>query len=678
MSSTSPELLLFVSFVTGWPQPPIERQAPDAESWSRTRTPPLGGGASVSGRAQLIQVTEKRPRILIADDAAEVRAVVRFTLQAHGWTVFEAATPAATLDLVFHEQPDAVLLDVVFGGHAIDGFAVCRKLRASPTTRDTPVVMLTARSTAADRDIADAAGATAYLSKPFGPLDLVRTLGDVLGVHTASSPLGVLLVDEGRVRRHQLEPVLEEQRRFESEGVKVPLGELLQRRGRISAADLERALERQRTADAPMPRAGKTRVLIADGHLAVRDGLRALLAEEDDIEVVGIAVDGDDALRLIRERRPDVALLDQELRKRTGLDVLEATRREGLATTVLIFSLQDELRERVHAAGAMFINKGADPRALVSEIRRIGPVKREPAALQTARAAPRAAWHLMRRERRAAGVLGVVMVGYAGAFLVAETVLGPSAALLAIVSVALAGALLGPEVGALAAFLATFETLVLWDGTGHLVGEPVLSVGGNGMGFLALIGIGGGFGAMRVLRGRLNSGIRHSETLIDAAQLMSGQDQSLAWFADAAREMTDADATLLYVSAGDGSLEVVATSGAPTALIGLRERADVGPLHRVIADAQPTTLDDIDSRSFIPSMHSALVVPICAVGQRPRGLVVTLATSRMRFSAADRAALLRLAPLMWLAVGSVQMRRQHTSRLERPLNTDMGGTLARR
>jgi hypothetical protein len=171
-----------------------------------------------------------------------------------------------------------------------------------------------------------------------------------------------------------------------------------------------------------------------------------------------------------------------------------------------------------------------------------------------------------------------------------------------------------------------------------------------------------------VLQSRLNSRVRHLETLVDAAQLMNGADMTP--FAEAARDMTNADAALLYATTGDGGLEVVATSGAPAALVGLRERWDVGQLRRVTADAQTWTLSDVDARSFMPSMHSGLVVPIRTVRERPRGLMVVLAASRKPFTAADTAALLRLAPLLWLAVGSMQMTRQDDSHDERALMAD--------
>jgi CheY-like chemotaxis protein len=602
---------------------------------------------------------------LIADDAPEIRAVVRFTLQSQGWIVYEAPTPAAALEVAGRERPDVVVLDVIFRGHTDDGYSACRSLQATPATRAIPIVMLTARSTAADRDVANAVGATAYLPKPFGPLELLSVLRGVLGVRASTAPLGVLLMDDGRIRPEQLGTVLEEQRRLQTEGIKVPLGEMLKRSGKINGADVERALERQRAAAkvaATTPR--EMRMLIADGHVAVRDGLRAIFAEERGFEIVGVAADGEEALRLLRERRPDVAVLDQNMPKRTGLDVLTAIRREGLTTAVVIFSLDDRPRDQARAAGAAFITKDADPRALVAEVRRAGGgvlVEEMRSTVSLARAAPGVAWHVLARQRRAAGIIGVAMVGYAGGFLVAESVLGASAALLSIASVAMAGALLGPEAGVLVAFLVALETVVLWNGTGYLLGEPVLVVGGNNLGFLALIGIGAGFGAMRLLHGRVDPRGRQVEALIESALLIgSGDRRTLELVTEAARQMTSSDAALLYALATDGRLEVVATAGAPRSMAGHREAPRVGPLYRALAEARPTTLGDLDARSFLPSMHSAVVVPVCLIGERPRGLLLVFSKRRLRLKAVDAAALLRLAPSVWLALKSSSTARHQS------------------
>jgi DNA-binding response OmpR family regulator len=593
---------------------------------------------------------------LVADDASEIRTLVRITLQSQGWTVVEAETTEAALEIARTIRPDIVLLDVVFNGEDADGFVVCRKLRSTRDTAAIPVVMLTARSTASDRENAQRAGATAYLPKPFGPLDLITTLRSILGLPGPAPALGLLLVDEGWLQPEQLEDALEQQQRFRSEGIEMRLGEMLLRGGRVKPTDLARALERQRetasVADGPK---GLIRVLIADDHLAIRDGLRAMLVREDGFEVVGIAADGEEALHLIRKRQPDVAVLDQEMRKHSGLEVVAAIRSEGIPTATVIYSFDAGARASALQAGAAFVTKDAHPGALTAAVRRAaGAPAREGsgAPLMAARAASGLAIRAVARQRRAVGLLGVLSVAHAGAFLVAEPLVGAGAAVLAIMPAAIAGALLGPAIGILAAIIASGESLLLWSGTGHIPGEPVLVVGSNAIGLFALMGIGAGFGMMHVLRGHLDRRDREIEALIESGLLLgAARPQSLSLVTEAARRIVDADAVLTYAPTDPGTLEVVAIAGAPQTLQGHRETAAFGAVHRVYAEARPRILSERDARSFIPTMRSGIVVPACPIGERPRGVLVALSTRRShRLDGSDAAALLRFAPSTWLAL----------------------------
>src|SRR5258705_10356182 len=167
----------------------------------------------------------RAPSVLIADDHAAVRALVGVTLMAQGWRVLEAATPSETLTVARREQPEIVLLDVLFTGAERDGFVVCRELRSAPETRDIRVVMLTARDDPESRAFASAVGATAYIVKPFGPLDLVRMLKVVLDQPTPDPGLGLFLVDAGVIQPAQLERALAEQRL--RQGRRVPIGSIL-------------------------------------------------------------------------------------------------------------------------------------------------------------------------------------------------------------------------------------------------------------------------------------------------------------------------------------------------------------------------------------------------------------------------------------------------------------------
>ena len=86
------------------------------------------------------------------------------------------------------------------------------------------------------------------------------------------------------------------------------------------------------------------RILIADDHAVVADGVRYLLAAQSDLEVVGTAADGTEAVQLAQELAPDVILLDIVMPDQTGLDVLPQLRHENPDAKVLILSMQDEPR----------------------------------------------------------------------------------------------------------------------------------------------------------------------------------------------------------------------------------------------------------------------------------------------------------------------------------------------
>jgi DNA-binding NarL/FixJ family response regulator len=106
------------------------------------------------------------------------------------------------------------------------------------------------------------------------------------------------------------------------------------------------------------------RVVIADDHGVVRQGLTGLLESAEDLTVVGVASDGGEAIVLAREHRPDVVLMDLQM---PGVDGVEATRTivdEGLGTEVLVLTSFSD-HARIHAAidaGAVgYLLKDADP-----------------------------------------------------------------------------------------------------------------------------------------------------------------------------------------------------------------------------------------------------------------------------------------------------------------------------
>ena len=108
--------------------------------------------------------------VVVAEDDATIMALVRATLAPLGVTVREAVTGPQAVDAVRADPPDLLLLDV--GLPEADGYTVCRAVKADPRTAGVRVVLLTARARAGDREEGLAAGADAFVTKPFSPARL--------------------------------------------------------------------------------------------------------------------------------------------------------------------------------------------------------------------------------------------------------------------------------------------------------------------------------------------------------------------------------------------------------------------------------------------------------------------------------------------------------------------------
>lgn len=118
-------------------------------------------------------------RLLIVEDQPEIRMLIQMALEFENFETHEAADGDAALALLPTLQPDLVLLDVLMPGSR-NGLDVCRAIKADDALRGTRVVMLSARSQPSDRQAGLAAGADAYLVKPFSPNELLRLIGKLL------------------------------------------------------------------------------------------------------------------------------------------------------------------------------------------------------------------------------------------------------------------------------------------------------------------------------------------------------------------------------------------------------------------------------------------------------------------------------------------------------------------
>jgi two-component system phosphate regulon response regulator PhoB len=112
--------------------------------------------------------------ILVVDDEATIVELIRYNLVKDGYEVRTAGTGEDALAAARREAPDLILLDLMLPG--LDGFDVCRALRANPALQQVPIVMLTARGEDADVVAGLELGADDYLTKPFTPRVLLARI----------------------------------------------------------------------------------------------------------------------------------------------------------------------------------------------------------------------------------------------------------------------------------------------------------------------------------------------------------------------------------------------------------------------------------------------------------------------------------------------------------------------
>jgi DNA-binding response OmpR family regulator len=116
--------------------------------------------------------TGARHRVLLADDDSALRRLVSATLGSSDFELLHAIDGEEALRVARLQHPALVLLDVNMP--RMDGFEVCRALKADPPTADIKIVMLTARGGDVDRARAREAGADDYFIKPFSPVQLLN------------------------------------------------------------------------------------------------------------------------------------------------------------------------------------------------------------------------------------------------------------------------------------------------------------------------------------------------------------------------------------------------------------------------------------------------------------------------------------------------------------------------
>ncbi|MBK5225462.1 MAG: response regulator [Thermoleophilia bacterium] len=119
-------------------------------------------------------------RILIVDDEASLRTLVRANLEVDGLEVSEAVDGIEAMRMLAESQPDLILLDIMMPGK--DGIEVLEDLAADEKLKGIPVILLTAKGEQEDLEKGAALGARGHITKPFDPEQMVRTVKAALGM----------------------------------------------------------------------------------------------------------------------------------------------------------------------------------------------------------------------------------------------------------------------------------------------------------------------------------------------------------------------------------------------------------------------------------------------------------------------------------------------------------------
>jgi DNA-binding response OmpR family regulator len=237
--------------------------------------------------------------ILVVDDDAKIRRLVRTYLERDGHRVVEAADGPAAVDAIRRERPALVVLDLMLPG--IDGLAIIRDLRASagsPAERP-PVLVLSARGLTSDRIEGLSVGADDYLAKPFSPAELALR---VRRIPERAAPAARATIER---------PVLR-------------LGDLAVDRDRHEARVADRVVELSPTGFRLL-----VALLEAEGRVLTRDGLLDALYGHDDDGVLDRTIDAN--IRRLRVQLGDDAEEPRYIATVRGVGYRAVTRGEGPA-----------------------------------------------------------------------------------------------------------------------------------------------------------------------------------------------------------------------------------------------------------------------------------------------------------------------------------------------------------
>ncbi len=302
-------------------------------------------------------------RILIVDDEADIRAIVRATLTAK-YEVVEAhdgLDAAQKLDLV---EPDLVVLDVMMP--LMDGYDTCTVIRNHPRFHDIPVLFLSALASKPDIVKGYGAGANLYLTKPFEPARLLRVVDMFFEEKSPPWQAKRFTIEElQNLEKSSPDAIAEAKVKKSPPPTVTPPSE--------ATSSPPKAEPAPPPPRAPRAASAKPRVVIVDDDEDVV--AMTSLALMDEFEVAG-ALDGLEGIHKIVMYEPDIIVLDVMLPKMSGYQLCQSIRRNKrfAHTPIVIVSAKSSPRDQEYALriGAnAFVGKPFDPEQLRETLRKL-------------------------------------------------------------------------------------------------------------------------------------------------------------------------------------------------------------------------------------------------------------------------------------------------------------------
>ncbi|HUO06090.1 MAG TPA: response regulator transcription factor [Candidatus Binataceae bacterium] len=161
----------------------------------------MNQAAQASQPAQSTQESRRgiRYRVLVVEDDADIRELLRYNLDQEGFIVEEAADGAQALEHVKRRVPDLMVLDLMLPG--MPGLEVCRQMRAGRDTAQLPILIVTAKGTEVDKVLGLEMGADDYVVKPFSPREVIARVKALLRrARALAEPESGGIFEKGRLR----------------------------------------------------------------------------------------------------------------------------------------------------------------------------------------------------------------------------------------------------------------------------------------------------------------------------------------------------------------------------------------------------------------------------------------------------------------------------------------------